>query len=196
MATVVPDTTKIGKGFAVVFYKLWDVLNPAVFPADTLPLFEDWGGDWKFTGATEEGWKINNTVTTTEHRIEEQSTPVDVTAETKSSSFAAQLAQDTLDTIALAAGGGTISTTAAASGQPGKEVFTYNNDLAIFAVGLEARNSYGLPRRILIPKVVASSDGETSYRRSAGKRLYPVTFTSICDPTQIQVVEIKAPALP
>lgn len=196
MAPVVPDTTTIGVGFAVVFFKLYDPLTPATLPADTLAQWEAWGNGWTYAGATEDGWRISNSTTTTEQRIEEQSTPVDVTAESKTITVAGQLAQDTIQSIELAAGGGTISTTAAASGQPGKQVLTFNSDLAKFAVGLEAKNPKGFPRRILIPKAVASSDGETSYRRSANKRTYPVTFTSICDPSEIKILEINAAALP
>ncbi|MFI6986025.1 hypothetical protein ACIBSV_46735 [Embleya sp. NPDC050154] len=193
MSPVVPNADRVAVGFAVVYAKLWDPLNPAVMPADTLGLFEAWGSGWVYTGATSEGWKLGNSKSKTDITIEEQSTPVDQVVETSVMSIMGDLAEDTLETMIYSYGGGTITTVAAGASQPGKHTLHLNNELAKFAVGIELKNSFGLPRRFVIPKASAGSDSETSFRRTV-KRIYPVTFSSLVDPSQILIDEIVAPA--
>ena len=93
-------------------------------------------------------------------------------------------------------GGGTIVTTAAASGVPGTQKMPLSNSMQIVTATLEMKNFKGLARRIYVPKMSIYGSGETSFRRSAAKRLKPIRLTSLCPPDQIVVTDITAAPLP
>lgn len=151
---------------------------------------------WQVAGATHEGFKINVETSTTTITIEESSVPVGERVESKGITIEAALAEDTVETMKLSWGGGTITTAAAASGVPGSKKMFLSDDIAYFTVALEMRNSFGLARRIYIPKASVTGSGETSFRRSADKRTYPLRVASISPASQIQIVELTAAALP
>jgi hypothetical protein len=181
-------------GVAAAWIQPWVLGTPAVLPADSLAYGAAWTSPWAHLGGTDQGWKLKISTKTSEITIEEQSTPVDILADGKSLTVSGTLAQDTLIHMLWAYGGGTLTTVAPGVSQPGKTTLSLRDKLDKWAIGLEMLNSFGLPRRILIPKFVIASDVETAFRRAADKRMYPFEGSSICPISDVTIAEITAPA--
>ena len=199
MAGVLYDADNVVVGEAYLFLKPWTKAAPPEVISDDVALFDVVTYEaegWRASGATHEGYRANVDTSTTTITIEEQSTPVAERVESKGVTFEAALAEDTLDSMQLSWSGGVIVATAAAVGAPGTRKMTLTDDVAYWAAILEMRNMAGLARRIFLPKASLTGSGETSFRRAADKRTYPVRVASICKPTEIQIIDIVAPALP
>lgn len=189
-----PDNVVVGEAY--LFLTPWVKGAVKALVPDATPLFdvETWEtAGWIVAGATHEGFKVNVDVSTTTITIEEQSTPVGERVESKGINIEAALAEDTVDTIRLSWGGGDIVTAAATASLPGTKKMTLTDDIEYWTAALEMRNSFGLARRVYIPKVSLTGSGETSFRRSADKRTYPIRVASISRPSEIEIVEITAP---
>lgn len=186
------DANNVVIGNAVLWYKAWVAATPATLVADSTVLFTTTAWEtatWIGAGASDEGFKLNVDASTTDVMIEEQSTPVATTVESRTINVEAALAEDRLETMKLAWNGSTITTV---TGPPAKDTMTLQDNPNFFAIALEMRNYLGFARRILIPKVSVNGSGDTEFRRAADKRLYPLRFSSVCPPAQIQIVEMKA----
>lgn len=197
MVAALYDPNNVVVGNAVLFYAPWIAPPGTVTPlvADTVDLFApaSWLSPWLAAGATHEGFKVNVDTSTTTINIEEQSTPVAETIEGKSLTIEAALAEDTIETMQLSWNGGTITTTARTAGTvPGSKKMTLDDTVKYWTVALEMRNSFGLARRLYVPKCSASGSGDTNFRRASDKRTYPIRFASVCKPSDIQIVEITA----
>jgi hypothetical protein len=177
---------------ASAFVMPWDPDVPAVGPADSAALGADWPDPWVHMGGTDQGWKLTISTKTSEITIEEQATPVDILADGKSMTVAGSLAEDTLQHSLWAYGGGTLTVVAPGVSTYGKTTLSLTDDLEKWALGLETKNLFGRPRRIIIPKAVIAEDVETSYRRAADKRMYPLTGASICPVSEVTIVDITA----
>lgn len=192
MPGVLYDANNVVVGHAVLYTKPWSPTVPVTkMPVDTA-LFDptDWEtAGWTVAGATNEGFKVNAEASTTTVTIEEQSTPVGESLEAKSMSIEAALAEDTLQSIDWAWGGGTKTVVAPAAGVEGHTLMTLSDEIKYVAATLEMKNFKGMARRIFIPKMSLFGSGETSFRRAAEKRLYPVRLNSLCKPTDIEVEE-------
>lgn len=164
--------------------------TPLFTPADTA-----WA-DWVSAGATNEGFKVNVETSTTQITIEEQSTPVGETVESKAIGIEAVLAESTMESMRYSWGGSDITTTAAGVGTPGTEKMSLTDDIEYYTACLETRNYNGFARRLYIPKVSATGSGEVSFRRAADKQMFPVRFASLCKPTDIEIVDITSAPLP
>lgn len=199
MAGVLYDPDNVVTGQAVLMLTPWVLGAVEPMPDDDTPLFTPadaaWA-DWVSAGATNEGFKTNVDVSTTQITIEEQSTPVDERQESKTIGVEAELAEDTLVTVKYAWGGSAITIVPASAGVMGSQKMVLSDDVAYWTYVLETRNKYGLPRRVYVPKASMIGSGETSFRRAADKRMYPVRLTTLCRPQDIQIVELTAPALP
>lgn len=187
-------------GHAMFMITPWVKGDVAPLVDDDTPLFTPddagWGPDWLSIGGTNEGFKVNVETSTTQVTIEEQSTPVGETVESKAIGIEAILAEATMESIRYSWGGGVITTTAAAVGQPGKKHMALSDDVEYYTGTLETRNFNGFARRLYIPKLSITGSGEVSFRRAADKQMFPVRAASLCKPTEIEVVDITAPALP
>lgn len=192
-----PDNVVVGHAMLMITPWILGAVEP--IPADATPLFTPdnaaWT-DWVSAGATNEGFKTNVETSTTQITIEEQSTPVAETVESKSIAIEAVLAEATMETIRYSWGGSAIVTVAAASGVTGTKKMTLTDDIKYYTVCLETRNFNGFARRIYIPKVSITGSGEVSFRRAADKQMFPVRAASLCKPTDIQIVDVTAVALP
>lgn len=199
MAGVLYDPDNVQVGNAVLMLTPWVLGSVEPIVADETPLFTPadtaWT-DWVSAGATNEGFKVNIDVSTTQITIEEQSTPVDERQETKTLGLEAELAEDTLITVKYAWGGSAITIVPASSGVTGTHKMVLQDDVAYWTYILETRNKFGLARRTYVPKASMIGSGETSFRRASDKRMYPVRLTTLCKPTDIQIVDVTAPALP
>lgn len=165
-------------------------------PANSIEAFGDWGVLWKQAGGTEEGWRLGGDSSTTPHNIEEQPNPVAVTLESRGINVTAALAEDTLESLRLAFGGGTITTTAAAGGVGIVEEFTLSDNVDEFAVGLDMLTVGGKTRRIYIPRAAGSGNVDVAFRRSAAKRTWPVAFAALCKPSDIIIRDIAPAPVP
>lgn len=182
-------------GHAMLMLTPWVKDAVEALPADDTPLFTPndaaWT-DWVSAGATNEGFKVNVETSTTQITIEEQSTPVGETVESKAIGIEAVLAESTLEAMKYSWGGSDIVATAAGAGVWGKEVMSLIDDIQYFTAVLESRNFNGFARRLYVPKVSITGSGEVSFRRAADKQMFPIRAASLCKPTDIQVVDLLA----
>jgi hypothetical protein len=189
MATYDPANVQLGVA--------WLFTAPAntTKPADTVEFGTDWTSPWAPVGATEEGVTFSAGTDTTDLHVEEQSNAVATTVTAKNIRVSATLAEDTMETLLLALGGGTLATQSAATGVIGKKTISLSDTLSVFAVGFDTKNKYGFWRRIYIPRATQTADVSTQYRRAAAYRTYGVEFSAICRPDEIFVGEKTAAAL-
>lgn len=164
-------------------------------PADTLADGAAWPTPWVHVGGTEEGVNFAVGSDTNDIRIEEQSTPVLVTMNTRNIRILAVLAEDTVEMMKLAYGGGTIATQAAAAGVIGKKTLTLSETLDKLAAGFEGKSPQGFFRRVYIPEIISIADITTTYRRAANNRSYAVELRAICAVSAIQIVDKTAAAI-
>ena len=191
------DRTKVMSGQVQVYLAPYSTATPALLPPETVALGGVWPAvpqPWTPIGATEQGVSFVFRRSTQAHRIEEQLTPVAVETTEIECKVEATLAEDTLDTLRLAFGGGTIATTAPGVGTIGKKTLTLSSDLTHFALGLEGPNPEGFWRRILIDDIVSIADVEQVNRRAQALRLYKVSFWSLVPPEDMQFVNMTAAA--
>lgn len=185
------DANNVVVGNAVLWYTPW-LVSTKTQVADTVALFNTstWeAAGWIGAGGTDEGFKIAAEANTQDVMIEEQSTPVTTTVESRTIGIEMALAEDTLETMKLAWNGGTINTVA---GPPAKRTMALQDAINFWTVVLEMRNSLGFARRIYIPRGTFTGSGDTEFRRAADKRLYPLRFNSNCNISQILITEMSA----
>lgn len=199
-ATPAYTRQKVLVGQARMFLQKLLPTTVAALPADTVALNGAWPSTgtniWVPVGGTQEGLNFRFQRSTQDITIEEQLTPVAVNTTGLDISMDMVLSEDTLETMVTAYGGGSIVTTAAASGQIGKKTLTIGSDLDQYAFGFETQDSAGFFRRVLVPTVVSVGQAETLYRRAADARRYAVSLRVLCAPEEIIVIEKTADALP
>jgi hypothetical protein len=169
----------------------------ATVPSDAnLGVGSAWLGlGWSYVGSTEAGVTQTYNPTVQNIMIEEQPTPVGVAVTTASLQFTTNLSEETLFNINLAWGNsGSMATTAAGAGQPGKIVLTLSTTFQTVSVALIARNAFGYATVLSVPVVVSAGQVQTAYRRAAQQRLYPLTLSAICPYNAITFTELTAPA--
>ena len=166
-----------------------------VDPADTLAFNEAWLNPWYHPGYSDKGLTLMFDRKEKRHMVEEVSNPLVIT--TESSSFKVQIgfAEATLENFMHAAGGGTISTQAAAVGVIGKKSLTLSEDLKVIKVGFEGLNPQGFYRRVIIPRVVSTGKIKTEYDRSKNKQVYMAEFEAVCSVSDIKMYDKTANAL-
>jgi hypothetical protein len=184
-------------GMASLFLMPYDATIPAELPPNTEPLGFDWAEPWEPVGATLEGVTVTFAREATDIRIEEQTTPVDQKTTSAGFTLSLSLAEDTLNTMRYAYGGGIIETIAPTATEPGVMRLRISEEVEHFALGLEgqapARTGIATPwRRILIPDVTSVAEVETGYRRAEQQRVYPATFTSLVPVSEIDILELNA----
>lgn len=150
---------------------------------------------WNYVGASDQGVTITFNPSVTQIQIEEQMMPTASPVSTAQFTVDVSLAEDTLANMQLAyGGGGSITATAAATGQPGKSVLKLSDTFPVLQAGLIGTNAQGFPRVLYVPRVMSAGQVATSFRRAADKRMYPVTLNALCDLPDIVVTDITAAA--
>lgn|GEM_PF-2307506 len=190
--------TNVVVGAATVF------IAPAGTSAPTLPTahgastFATPTTPWVQVGFTTDGATLNVDRKTNEIRVEEQSTPVLVTTESLDVTLDLTFSEDVLANAQYAYGGGTLTTVAAASGVPGSTTLALSETLTQLAVVLLGGNA-AFPnansRMVYIPTLISAGKVKTSYKRAKEARLYPATFTAVCAPSTISIVDVTAAAV-
>lgn len=189
------DKDNVNVGVASMFVAAYSLTVPAALPADTVALGGAWPAAWTSLGASDSGLTFQFARKTNDIMIEEQVVAVDTETTSLTFSMDVTLAEDTLATMKLAYGGGIITDTAASSGVPGIRTLALSTDLDTFAFGFEVKNQLGFWRRYLVPKVKSVAQVKTSFVRAKDKRMYAVTFQSLCAPEDVTIREMTAAAL-
>ena len=154
-----------------------------------------WTGlGWAYVGGTLDGVTLTFAPTTQNILIEEQPTPVGVAVTTADLTVTCNLSEETLDNVNLAWGNaGTIATTAAGAGQPGKHGAHPVHRAAVpCRSALIGKNQLGFARVLYIPTVICAGQVQTAYRRAAQQRVYPLTLSAICPFTSITWTDLTA----
>lgn len=180
--------------------RLWpidpsDVSQPAL-PADTVAINAAWPAGWVPIGATQEGVTLTFSRSTENITVEESEVPVDVRTTEVNMAVNTTLSEDTFESMRVAFGGGTITTTPATATTPGTRKLVISNELQQFAMGLEGRNEFGFWRRILIPIVLSVADAEAQFRRAAAPRRWNVSFRSLVPIEDCDIREMVAAPTP
>ena len=166
----------------------------ATLPDNDVEFAGDWGTDWQQAGGTEEGFRLGGSSSSTPHNIEEQPNPVLVTLDNRTLTISAALAEDTLESMRLSFGGGTITTTPGTGGAPTVKAFQLSETVDEFAFGLDMQtvsNAFGrVTRRIIIPRMSGSGDVDVAFRRAASKRLWPLMMTQLSKPSEVIIREL------
>lgn len=171
----------------------WHAAADTVEPASAATLSEPATG-WTGVGYTSEGVTMEVGKDTEMVRVEESLTPAGIVVTGSDVKITFEIAEDTLEARQLAYGLGTISTTAAATGQIGKKTLTLDDSLDVIALCFIADNAQGFRDRVYIPRMMSSGAVGTAYQRAA-KRVFPVEFTAICELAAIKIVKQTAAAV-
>jgi hypothetical protein len=174
---------------------LWTATFGTALPADVnLGDSTQWQlSNWSYVGATDQGVSLTFNPSMSNLQIEEQVTPIASLVSTATYQVTLSMAEETINNINLAYGnGGTITQTAANIGtnQPAKSVLALSSNFKTLACAVLGANSLGYPRVFYIPKVNSAGQVQTAFRRAADKRMYPVTLNTLCDLSQIQIIDI------
>lgn len=198
MPSFIPSYTaaNVLTGSAKMYTQVYNSAVPPVTPADSVALGTNWAAPWTPIGATENGVQFSFKRSTDDITIDEQVTPVDKRTKDVNFMIEVELSEDTLNTMLLAYGGGTVATTAAASGVTGVKVLTIASDLTYFSFGFEGINPFGLPRRVVVPISVSTANAKTRYQRAKKQRTYATSFESLVAPELVVIREVTAAALP
>jgi hypothetical protein len=186
--------TNVVYGLGVMLYAppQSTVLGAAV-PADVnLGVYSSWSGlGWSYIGAVLDGVTLTYAPTTQDITIEEQPTPVGVAVSTANLTLTANMSEETMQNVNLAWGNsGTIATTSAGPGQPGKYVLTLSTTFQQVSVAVIGKNAYGFASVLYVPFMLSAGQVQTAYRRAAQQRIYPLTFNSVCAFNQITWTEL------
>lgn len=191
---VTPVYTKanILTGMAKLYLAPQTAGAPATHPALTVMINTDWGDPWVTPGATTEGLTFHFERATDTINIEEQLPAVDYVATGATIQVATTLSEDTLDNMVWTYGGGTITTHAATSTLPAYDELHLTDDMETISLGFEGINPAGFFRRVFLDDVQSTAAVETPYRRAAGQRVYPVTFTYTGAISDIDIQDMTA----
>ena len=195
MPTLTPRYVRknVIRGMAQIWTRPQD--DTATLPSNTLALGGDWSvpatgnANWTPTGASESGATMRFSRSTNDITIEEQMNPVDIATTSIDPRLEVTLAEDTLETMKLAYGGGTITTVAPQTGIPGYRELTIAQDIDHLTLGLEGMNTNTQWRRVLWLDVLSVADVETSYRNAESQRLYAVSFRLVSPITSMLIRE-------
>lgn len=198
MATEAPLYTRANvlTGVASGYYQVYNSAVPPVLPARTTTLNTTWTSPWTPIGATAGGLDFNFQRNLSPIMIEEQSVAIAQLTKDAKFSFSVELSEDTFKSMALAYGGGTITTVPAASGTVGYETLTPSAEVVQYSFGFEAANEFGFPRRVLVPIVIPNAQVKTQYNRASKQRTYMITLESLVPIEQCTFENVKAVALP
>src|SRR6266851_5094128 len=180
-------TTNVLYGLAY----LWTANFGTALPADIdLGDQSKWTG-WSYVGSTDQG--VQNAFNPNMSLLQIEETPIPVASLVATATFqiTTAMAEETLNNINLAyGGGGTIAAQAQGTGLVGKQTLSLSSNFGNLACALLGRNSLGYPRVYYVPKIQSAGQVTTNFRRAANARLYPLTLNALCDLSQIQIIDI------
>lgn len=170
-----------------IFGGVWS-LTPTGITGGTLSVTQP---IWTPTGATDQGWQFGADKSTQVINIEEQSTPVGTTITSQNVTLAAALSEDITKTLALALNASAVAV-AKTTTKPGYDLITLSDDPIYYAVGMVTVNAEGFGRVIYAPKWTQLQNANVTFRRASDKRSYPAQFSTVCKPSEIQILNFTA----
>lgn len=198
---MIPRYTRknIVRGVAAVWTRPQD--DAAELPDNSLDLGGDWSGAmgdplWTAVGASESGATMRFSRSTNDITIEEQMNPTDIATTAVDPRLEITLSEDTLETMKLAYGGGTITTVAPTATSPGYRELQVAEEIEHLTIGLEGINAKTKWRRVLWLDVLSVADVETSYRRAETQRLYACSFRLVSPMSDMLIREWNLAQLP
>lgn len=176
-----PDTLNILEGPSRFFL---GVAGTDVLPADTVAFGAAWGGSWRDTGyLTEDGvaFQFNQNITPV-MSSQDRNAILHLRGSTDDT-VAVTFTEATLVNIKAATGRGTITTLAPSGPTPGFEQLVLSQSTAVAYVslgfeGVAPPNSKSNPRRVLMPRVMATGSVSLNQRIGAVVGI-PATFSRI-----------------
>jgi len=127
------------------------------------------GGEYRFIGYTEEGVTFEYGVNKVQVRVEEEAHPLRESIESETVKITCNLAQSTLDNMAIAMAGSVLAGGVLTIGDG------VDKEMSIRLIG---KNENGLAKTWIIPKAVASGSVGMSFRRNE-KTLVPLELTAL-----------------
>lgn len=191
------DANNVVVGQAAVFFAVKGTALPALDTWNAADPFDltFWSSpNWTPCGATDQGWTFGASKSTQSIAIEEQSTPVATTLTTQSVSIGGSLSEDVTATLALALNAAS-ATVAPATGIPGYDHLTLQDVPIQYAVGMVTTNAEGFGRIIYAPAWTQLDNASVAFRRAADKRMYPVSFETVCKTTDIEILNFTVAAV-
>ena len=149
---------------------------------------------WTISGATDQGWQFGANKSTQTVGIEEQSTPVATTVTSQNVQILGSLSEDITRTLALALNA-TAQAVAATTTNPGYDLLSLTDTPLQYAVAMVTQNPQGYGRIIYAPAWTQLSNVQANFRRASDKRMYPVSFQTVCQTSQIAIYEFNSPHL-
>lgn len=180
-------------GQVQMYIQTYNSAAPAALPADSVLLGTPWGGAWQTAGATDTGIELSAQRKPTDITIEEQQTPVDQVSDSMAWMFNVTLAEDTLQSMLWALGGGSITVNPPTTLLPGVQVLQIASDMAYYSVGLEGKNQFGYYRRVLCQPCTSVGTAKVDYRRSTNKRMWATSFNYLDRLENIGIREMYTP---
>jgi hypothetical protein len=180
-------------GQVQVYIQTYNSASPPSLPADSVLLGTPWGGQWVAPGATDTGLELSFQRKPTDITIEEQQTPVDQASDSSTYQYNLTFAEDTLQQMMWAMGGGSITRNPPTTTLPGVDVLVISSDLANYAVGFEGKNQYGFYRRVLAQPCTSVGTAKVDYRRSTNKRMWATTFNYLDKLENLIIHEMYTP---
>jgi len=187
------DTTQVLYGVGYLFTAPFGTATPSL---DNQGDATQWAtSGWSYNGATDQG--VQNSFTPNMSLIQIEETPIPVASLVSTATFqiTTTMAQETLEVINLAyGGGGTITTFTSGAAQPAMRTLKLSTNFALLACAILGVNNLGFPRIYIVPKIQSAGTVTTNFRRAANARLYPVTLNALCDLSQIQINDMTGVA--
>lgn len=201
MATLF-NKQNVAIGVAYPFVAHFEDFDTATFPngpvapdLDDLVWGDPWPDPWIYVGATVEGATFSVEPSSKDIPIEESPTPALTLADTTDISITTELAEDVLQNLLLAyGGGGTIEVIAPGATTKGLKKLHLSSNFGLMAAGMDMKLRNGKTRRIMVPQMNSTGKAETSYRRSDSARTYPIEMHAVCEPEDVEIVEEDLPA--
>lgn len=183
-------------GQAAVFFGASGTPLPDLATWDTTDPFSEafWTATpnlWTPCGATDQGWTFGADKNTQPISIEEQSTATGTTMTTQSVTIAGSMAEDITQTLALALNA-TSATSAPTTTSPGYDTITPSDEVINYAVGMVMQNAEGFGRIIYAPSWSQLNNVSVALRRATDKRMYPVSFATVCKTSDIKILNFTA----
>lgn len=180
-------------GQVQMYVQNYNSASPAALPADSVLLGSPWGGSWLPAGATDTGIELSFQRKPVDIMIEEQQTPTGQASDSTAVMFNVVLAEDTLQTMMWAMGGGTVTQNAPTTLLPGVNVLQIASDLASYSIGLEGKNQFGYWRRVLAQPCTSVGTAKVQFLRAKNKRMWATAFNYLDRLENLAIREMYTP---
>lgn len=186
-----PQNVMVGIGY--VWLAPITAGTPIAAPVDTI---DQPVSPYVYIGYTEDGVDFDSTRKEQAHRVDEESVPLFYAITETETKVVTSLAESTLENFKTAFGGGTITTTAAATGVPGTKKLVLSESINLFTMLIQSEtNPSGFWRRIYVPKILSVGKIKQEYNRAKKKQVLGVELMAVTPASSISITDKTAVAL-